>query len=247
MARYTEDRELAPRDIVARAIASEMKATGARNAWLDCTGITHVDVRERFPGITRFCDAAGIDIRRDRIPVAPAAHYLMGGVRTDTRARTTVPGLYACGEVACTGVHGANRLASNSLVETVVFAQRAAAHILSAEGGAADPAREAVTTAAGLRTPPDRAVLQSLMWEAGGIERTGEQMKTALRSIGKWPAGAPGTTIHELESRNLATAGELMMEAALRREESRGAHFRSDFPARDDKHWKKRQVFRRGD
>jgi L-aspartate oxidase len=247
MARYAERRELAPRDVVARAIVREMHATGADHMLLDCTAIEHVDPRERFPGVTRLCAEAGIDLATEPIPIAPAAHYLMGGVRTDTNGRTTVPGLYACGEVACTGVHGANRLASNSLAETVVFARRAARDIRGGGGPPLPAADDAIAVAPALRQPKDRRELQRLMSIAAGIERAGSTLRDALRTIEGWPAANAAQDAAAWETQNMTRIAAVMMEAALRREESRGAHFRSDFPERDDARWQRRQVFRRAD
>jgi L-aspartate oxidase len=247
MKRYHHARELAPRDILARAIVEEMKLTGADHVDLDCSAITHVDVTERFPGISQFCANAGIDIRTDPIPIAPAAHYFMGGVWTDTHGRTTLPGLYACGEVTCTGVHGANRLASNSLAETLVFARRAARHICAGGGGSAPRANNAIAVTPGPGIAPDRRTLGRLTWESCGIERDGEALAAALEIMRKWSGGDDARSVAALELRSLSTAGRLIAEAAMRREESRGAHKRRDFPERDDDHWQRRQVFRRGD
>jgi len=238
--------ELAPRDVVARAIASEMRTDGADHVSLDCRGLA-VDVATRFPSIYAFCRGQGLDMATDPIPVAPAAHYLMGGVRTDTWGRTTVPGLYACGEVACTGVHGANRLASNSLMETVVFGKRVVEDITRGYNGTALPAGE--SEPAGLRggMPPDRAALQRLMWECGGIERSGDDLARALREVTTWPTEKPGASRESHELRQMSLIAELTLRAALHRTESRGAHFRRDCPERDDANWRRRQAFRRGD
>jgi len=159
MTRYHALGDLAPRDIVARAMVAEMRAEmraeGTRRVSLDCTGLKSVDLAARFPAIFAFLSEAGIDMRKDPIPVSPAAHYLMGGVRTDIHGRTTLPGLYACGEVACTGVHGANRLASNSLMETVVFGKRVVEHIETA-GAAVHPPGQTPRCSIH-RPPPPRA------------------------------------------------------------------------------------------
>jgi L-aspartate oxidase len=243
---YHELAELAPRDVVARAIVSEMRAETSDHVLLDCTGITSVDLTVRFPGIHEFCMEQGIDIARAPIPIAPAAHYFMGGVRTDLHARTTVGGLYACGEVACTGVHGANRLASNSLLETVVFAKRAAEHIASGDGGAAEPSVEATGAGNPGVSAPGHETLQQLMWDCAGIEREAAGLEHALATIGAWQEVIPSTR-PEFERRQMATVAQLMLRAALQRTESRGAHYRSDFPERDDARWLHRQVFRRAD
>jgi L-aspartate oxidase len=243
MRRYHESAELAPRDVVARAIVAEMRATGAGHVLLDCTGIRTVDLAARFPGIYSYCRSVGIDIREQPIPVAPAAHYFMGGVRTDVHGRTTLPGLYACGEAACTGVHGANRLASNSLMETVVFGKRVAEHIASGEGGAAEPSKDARTAEATAGRPPDLSVLQQLMWECAGIERDGEALTGALETARSWQAGSEPAAA---ELGRMSVLAQLILRAALERTESRGAHFRRDFPERDDAHWRRHLVYRRG-
>jgi L-aspartate oxidase len=202
-----------------------------------------VDPAVRFPGIFAFCAEVGIDMRREPIPIAPAAHYFMGGVHTDTRGRTTIDGLYACGEAACTGVHGANRLASNSLLETVVFGKRVAEHILSGEGGRAAPSgdvEDIAVPASGI----DRVGLQHLMWAAAGIERSGDGIRegiSVLESNGPNPEGA------QSEEERMSMIAALMLRAALARTESRGAHYRADYPERDDAHWQRRQVYRRAD
>ncbi len=244
MPRYHRLASLAPRDIVARAMVAEMRAHGADHVWLDCAAITQVDPVARFPAIAAFCREHGVDLREDPVPVAPAAHYLMGGVRTDAWGRATVPGLYACGECAATGVHGANRLASNSLLETVVFAKRAVERIASGEGGGMtpDPASRAFTPKGG--APPDHGAVQRLLWEHAGIERSAENLEAGLTALGSW-AAAPEQAVsrEQYERRWLAVFAELLLTAALRREESRGAHFRTDFPERDDVRWRRRQVF----
>ena len=246
MSRYHPLADLAPRDVVARAMAAEMRADGSDHVVLDCRGL-RVDVATRFPSIYAFCRGQGIDMGAEPIPVAPAAHYLMGGVLTDTWGRTNVAGLYACGEVACTGVHGANRLASNSLMETVVFGKRVVEDI--AEGrhapGALSPGGEHAGPRGGM--PPDRETLQQLMWGAAGIERTGDGLSRALDTVTSWPLTAPKESRESQELRQMSIMAELTLRAALQRTESRGAHFRRDYPERDDVNWRRRQVFRRGD
>ncbi|MEX0784624.1 MAG: L-aspartate oxidase [Dehalococcoidia bacterium] len=249
MARYHGLKELAPRDIVARALVAEMRDTGADHVLLDCTGLKSIDLAARFPGIFAFCKSVGIDMREQPIPVAPAAHYLMGGVRTDVNGRTTVPGLYACGEVACTGVHGANRLASNSLMETVVFGKRVV-EALAAEDQS--PAAAAEDTSR-VTLPPGRtgtkAELQRLMWQCAGIEREVRGLEGALTRLTE-AGGEESITPRSREAWERAqmhVVSRLMLEAALRRTESRGAHYRGDYPERDDRRWQRRQVFRRAD
>ena len=247
MARYHELKDLAPRDVVARAIVAEMRATAQDSVSLDCTMLKSVDLAARFPSIHSFCASHGIEMRTDPIPVAPAAHYLMGGVRTDILGRTTIPGLFACGEVACTGVHGANRLASNSLMETVVFGKRVVEHIERNEGGAAPRSTGARATAAAPGAPPAHATLQRLMWQCAGIEREGDELASALRTMGKWASADELRERPGFERRQMTVLGSLMLHAALDRTESRGGHFRRDFPTRDDIQWRRQQVWVRAD
>lgn len=235
--------DLAPRDIVARAIVAEMRREGTQSVSLDCTGLKSVDLAARFPAIFAYCVSAGIDMRTDPIPVSPAAHYLMGGVRTDIHGRTTLPGLYACGEVACTGVHGANRLASNSLMETVVFGKRVVEHIATGEAGCAAPHAGRTMLEPPATAAPSHAALQQLMWDAAGIERTADDMEAALATIASWPAPQGEPIRAAFERRQMTVMATLMLRAAINRNESRGGHFRSDFPTPDDLHWKRQQVF----
>lgn len=240
--------DLAPRDIVARAIAREMTRTGAPHVLLDTTHLDAGTLATRFPQIYRRCMEHGLDIARDPIPVAPAAHYVMGGVRTDTWARTNIRDLYACGEVACTGVHGANRLASNSLLETVVFAQRAIEATLGrGDGDWPAPSVDAVAVppAGPFRAEPPRLdLLQSMMWEHVGIERDGDGLAAACQRLASFAAALPETGDRAmLELTSLVRTARLVAEAALRRTESRGAHYRRDHPrARDE--WARHIVFR---
>lgn len=246
MARYHELRELAPRDIVARAIVSEMQATGSDHVLLDCSSIGEA-IHTRFPGLSQLCDWAEIDPTREGVPVSPAAHYFMGGIRTDEWGRTTLPGLYAAGECACTGVHGANRLASNSLIETVVFGGRVVEHIAGGQGGSAVRSPDAQTTGLAHRVAPDLPTAQSLAWRYAGIERDAAGLNTALAAMKGWGSVRDAGDREGFELRSVSLLVTLMVQAALQREESRGAHFRSDFPERDDSNWKRRQVFVRGD
>lgn len=247
MARYDPLGDLAPRDVVARAIVREMHIAGADHVVLDCTGIDGVDLQARFPGIWTFCHDAGIDMRTDPIPVAPAAHYFMGGVRTGLFGRTTLPGLYACGEVACTGVHGANRLASNSLMETVVFGKRVVEEIASPRHNWPAPLESAEVVPFSDGAAPSHAAVQALMWGAAGIERDGHGLRKGLDIAKSWGASIGEATREAHERRQMAIVARLMLHAALKREESRGAHYRADYPVVDDTHWKRRQVFRRGE
>jgi len=248
MTEYDPAAELAPRDVVARAILTEMTKAGTDHVYLDVTHLPPSRVTSRFPQIYRFCLDHGLDITTDRIPVSPAAHYTMGGVRTNTWGETNIRGLYACGEAACTGVHGANRLASNSLLETIVFAKRVIQRSLLKELKVNEASAEAVS----LSPPSPAAVpplalgaLQSLMWDKVGIVRDGLSLAEAKAVISAWqaPFGEPtDRPSHELA--NLLLCARLVTEGALMREESRGAHYRSDFPERSQA-WHRHIVFRR--
>jgi L-aspartate oxidase len=191
-------------------------------------------VSSRFPQIYRFCLEHLLDITREPIPVSPAAHYTMGGVRTNTWGETNLAGLYVCGEAACMGLHGANRLASNSLLETVVFAKRVVRRTVDSPGTPAPPAPDArpLSDAVSAEAPrADRTALQALMWEKAGIVRDGPTLAEAARLLSAWEAALPAPSdrpSHELA--NLVLAGRLVTEGALQREESRGAHYRRDFP-----------------
>jgi L-aspartate oxidase len=231
--------ELAPRDVVARGIAGQMAKQGGRPVMLDATALGSAFLAERFPTIDAACRRSGLDWAKVPIPVTPAAHYWMGGVQTDSWGRTSVAGLFAAGEVACTGVHGANRLASNSLLESLVFAWRAA-HLLTEETWPVDrgwPVWDVVTGAVQPvevedRSAPaevvDRASLQQLMWDAAGIRRDGVDLRVAATRLARWRGD--GSTVAALETGNLLTIAQVVVASALAREESRGAHFRVDFP-----------------
>ncbi len=233
---YDERGELAPRDIVARAIVAEMQRTNTRWMYLDLTHLDAAFVRGRFPGIYETCLRYGLDLSRDQMPVSPAVHYVMGGVKTDTHGRTTLPGLYAAGEVACTGVHGANRLASNSLLEGLVFGARAGAAVLEDAWPLPDkPELETVEyeLAQWRLDQRTKARVQDLMWWKVGLIRRAEDLRAAVAECEKLLA----ENINE-RTRNFAMLAKLMAEAALWREESRGGHYREDFPVRDDAHWR---------
>jgi len=247
---YHPQAELAPRDVVARAIVTEMARSGSDRVYLDVTHLPSEKVSSRFPQIYRFCLEHKLDITREPIPVSPAAHYMMGGVRTNTWGETNLAGLYACGETACMGLHGANRLASNSLLETVVFAKRVVQRTLDSPNTPAPAAPDArpLSGAAPAEAPhPDRAALQALMWEKVGIVRDGPALNEAARLLDAWEAALPAPCdrpSHELA--NLVLLGRLVTEAALQREESRGAHYRRDFPEPRPE-WLRHIVFRRHD
>ncbi|MDX3235611.1 L-aspartate oxidase [Streptomyces sp. ME03-5709C] len=245
--------ELAPRDIVAKGITRRMQETGAEHMYLDGRHFGARMWERRFPTILAACRAHGIDPVTQPIPVAPAAHYASGGVRTDLRGRTTVPGLYACGEVACTGVHGANRLASNSLLEGLVFAERIAADIAehpAAPGPAVVPGRGRSP----LLPSEARFTIQRIMTRGAGVLRSAESLEGAAAALSRMYADAEellerdGKTaepcVEAWEATNLCLVARVLVEAAGRREETRGCHWREDRPERDDAHWRRHLVVR---
>ncbi len=244
MKRYDPRGDLAPRDIVARAIDSEMKKSGTPHVWLDIRHEPEAKLKARFPAVFAACEAAGINISRDMIPVVPAAHYLCGGVRTKLDASTALPGLYACGEVACTGLHGANRLASNSLLEAVVVASKASAAVISYLGGHPTEEVNAPDWVEGEVSDSDERVvlshnwdeLRRLMWDYVGIVRTTKRLERARARIlflrkeindYYWNFRLDPRL---LELRNLVDIADLIVRSALERRESRGLHFTLDYP-----------------
>ena len=256
MPRYDERAELAPRDVVSRAILSELTATGAPHVWLDLTHLEAARVEAHFPNIARVCRRYGIEITREPIPVAPAAHYMMGGIRTDVWGRSSLPGLYACGEASSTGVHGANRLASNSLLEAVVFAKRIAdasqtpppTPPRAGEGRHADAPPVDVTTIGGLpregRSGATAPQVRRLMWEEVGVKRDGKGMRRTEQRLREWLAGYEvRATRSSVELANMLLVGWQMARAAVMREESRGAHYRHDFPEPREE-WRRRLAVR---
>jgi len=245
---YHERADLAPRDTVARAIDAEMKKSGAPHVWLDVTHKSREELQERFPVIFQRCLELGIDISRDMIPVVPAAHYTCGGVVTDLDAATTLPGLYACGEVASTGLHGANRLASNSLLEAVVMAHRGALAIRRYLDEKAQPPGDIPDWVSGDVHDSDEQVviahnwdeLRRTMWDYVGIVRTTKRLERARTRIANL-----AREIHEyywnfrveprlLELRNLIQVAELIVDCAMQRTESRGLHYTLDYPEKLD-------------
>jgi L-aspartate oxidase len=244
MPRYHPQADLAPRDIVARAIDAEMKTSGTPHVWLDIRHKDEAWLRQRFPQIFAGCEKVGLNMARDLLPVVPAAHYTCGGVATDLSGATELPGLYACGEVACTGLHGANRLASNSLLEAIVVAHRAAAAIEDYLR-AVPPAQPAIPAWQDLGgdNADERVVLthsweelRRAMWDYVGIVRTTKRLERARARLANL-----GKEVHEyywhfsvdpqlLELRNLIVIGELIVDCALQRRESRGLHYTLDFP-----------------
>jgi len=252
MTRYHPDGDLAPRDIVARSIAREVDRTGGP-VFLTLAHLEAGEVHARFPTISAMCRSVGLDLARDPIPVGPAAHYVMGGVDTDEWGRTSLVGLFAAGEAACTGVHGANRLASNSLLEGLVFGARAglamqqppAVAPLKSNRLARPEPRAATATLQAAAGSLDVAAVPDLMWRAVGLFRTREGLENAVLSLDASYRAQAATMNGNAESGpdawrgfNLTTVARLIARAALGREESRGGHFRADFPSRDDRHWK---------
>ncbi|SRR5579883_105374 len=227
MERYHPLKELAPRDVVARSIVTEMARTGASHVWLDLTGLDAAFLRDRFPRIHQTCLQYGVDITRQPAPVRPAAHYAMGGVRTDLDGRSSLPGLFAAGEVACTGVHGANRLASNSLLEGVVFGARAG-RVMREAGAAPLPSSP---RSSAFEVPSIRASeVRQLAWERCGIVRCGDGLRQAIERLEQCEIQTAEPTRERAALRNIRDVALLIARAALAREESRGAHFRTDFP-----------------
>jgi len=235
MERYHPLLELAPRDVVARAITREGMDGPV---YLDMRHVKK-DLKTRFPGISSFLAGYGLELGRDLIPVRPAAHYLMGGVKTDVHGRTSLPGLYAAGEVACTGVHGANRLASNSLLEGLVFGALAAETMLAETPLVEDgPITVSVAGAGSVTTEAvtERWIkeLRELMWKCAGLLRDADGLRQAKRGLDAVATTMPkGLFRRAVEARNLHVVAELIVASALGREESRGAHYRNDFPMHD--------------
>jgi L-aspartate oxidase len=266
MKRYHEAQELAPRDVVARAIVSEMHRTQSTHVYLDMTKKSAEFLKKRFPRIYETCLSYGLDLASDLAPVCPAAHYMMGGVKTDLVGRTSLPGLYAAGETAATGVHGANRLASNSLLEGLVFGARAGQTMMKdAPAGKRQPGalpgspapmpgnssgmpKEAIKNS---DKPPAecamRKKIQDVMWREVGIMRNGKELAEAIKQLEALEilkSEKPGRSGHEL--RNLHTLAMVMTKAALAREESRGSHYRSDFPYQNDEVFGKHSAKQKG-
>ena len=238
---YDERAELAPRDVVARAIVAEMERTKTRWMYLDLTHLKATFLRDRFPKIFETCLRYGLDLTRDQLPVSPAVHYVMGGVCSDTHGRTTLDGLYGAGEVTCTGVHGANRLASNSLLEGLVFGARAGAAALEDSlPASSQPEAEPVDfdLSQWRLDPRAKSRVQELMWKNVGLIRRASDLKSAIAECATLVADE---NINQ-RTRHFVRLAQLMAEAALWREESRGGHYRDDFPKRDDARWRVHSV-----
>ena len=272
MKRYNEAQELAPRDIVARAIVSEMHLTQSMHVYLDMTKKSEEFLKKRFPRIYETCLSYGLDLASDLAPVCPAAHYMMGGVKTDLWGRTSLPSLYAAGETAATGVHGANRLASNSLLEGLVFGARAGQAMLkdapagkrlpgalpgspapmpgNASAAGNFPATQKGTVKNSGKQSAECAILTNIrdvMWREVGIMRNGKALADAIKQLEAMEppkAEKPGRSAHEL--RNLHTLALVIARSALAREESRGSHYRSDFAFRNDETFSKHSAEQKG-
>jgi len=251
MGKYHPMGELAPRDVVARAIMHELEVSRAKEpiVYLDLTHLDAEHVKGRFPRIYATCLEYNIDLTSELIPIRPAAHYAMGGVRSDLEGRTNLAGLYVAGEVAATGVHGANRLASNSLLEGLVFGARAGKRMRDelrhTAPGAAQPLRSASNGP--MDTPIEQAILeiQDLMWRDVGIVRTGSTLKKAVEILSQIaPRVAHPKNRRAHEARNLQLIGSLVAGSALAREESRGAHYRLDFPTHNDGKFLKHTIIK---
>jgi L-aspartate oxidase len=250
MRQYHEMGELAPRDVVSRAIVAEMKRTMSNFVYLDLTHLDSNFIQRRFPKVCSTCLNYNIDITVDMIPTHPAAHYLMGGVKTDLNGCSSLKNLYAAGEVACTGVHGANRLASNSLLEGLVYGARAGQAVVTDERSTIPVHLQAGVLAwPEHRADPHRVTdtrksVQRLMWEKVGILRDGRELKEALRHLMHLGSHfkTPSINRAECELVNLITVAELIIVSAMAREESRGAHYRSDHPYKNDQKLKKHSV-----
>jgi len=249
MTRYEAAGDLAPRDRVSRAIVRESRRTN-QPVYLSLAQLDPDFVHQRFPLISGMCRRAGLDLARDRIPVGPAAHYVMGGVQTDLDGRTTIPGLFAAGEVACTGVHGANRLASNSLLEGLVFGARAGCAMREECAGGVTLPSHVPTASSGTkagRLTADPIELTRMMWQDVGLFRDRDGLTRALaalepawKQLDSMLAERRVLDAQDWRTASIVTVGRLIAGGALRREESRGGHYRADFPDRDDVHWKKR-------
>ena len=248
MPEYDQRAELAPRDVVSQSIIRQMEITKHPSVYLDLSHLNAEHVRERFPGIDEACAKFGLDITSDRIPVRPGAHYMIGGVTVDRQGRTTLPGLWAAGEVTSSGLHGANRLASNSLLEGLVYGAHAG-EAVSRAVGEESPSLQA----AAIRSPeyPDgesfdvadvRVSLKSLMGRLASVQRDGEGLREAAESIRSFAAYVMPHQFDSVEGwelQNLLLTASCMVDSAIIRTESRGVHFRSDYPEKDDENWRR--------
>jgi L-aspartate oxidase len=254
---YDQRAELAPRDVVSWAIVSQMEKTQHPNVYLDLSHLPADKVRARFPGIASICAEFDLDITRDRIPVRPGAHYMIGGVSVDADARTTLPGLWAAGEVTASGLHGANRLASNSLLEALVYGAHAGENA-AAEAAKVDDSYAALMIENPAVEPGSEPLdmadihnsLKSLMWRKAGVRRSDDGLQEALENIRQWRRYVLARQFADptgWELQNMICIGRLMIEAAFQRRETRGCHVRTDFSKRDDAHWNRHITFCRAE
>lgn len=254
---YDERAELAPRDVVSQAIVRQMEKTRYSNVFLDLSHLDSEFVRRRFPGFCGLCQRFGIDIASQRIPVRPGAHYMLGGVKVSLDGQTSLPGLWAAGEATSSGLHGANRLASNSLLEAIVYGARAGAGASAVASDVADRFRAwpVDSPAAGdLDEPLDlgdiRNSLKSVMWRSVGVERSGHDLEDARDSVASWRNYVRQRQFSRPEGwelQNMLLVAQAMIAAALVREESRGVHYRTDFPEPNDAQWLRRSILSRDD
>jgi L-aspartate oxidase len=250
---YDNRLELAPRDIVSQSIVSQMEKTQHACVYLTMQHLDPDFVHQRFPGIAKSCQDFGIDIARDRIPVRPGAHYMVGGVIVDRDGRTSLPGLWAAGEVTSSGLHGANRLASNSLLEGLVYGTKAGLGASQVAASMPHTFQVLPITFSATDSPQDaldltdiRNSLQSLMWRNVGVRRQGNKLEEAwatINSYSKYVLRRQFNHMSGWELQNLLLVSGLITRAALMREESRGVHLRTDFPNLDDHHWKRHLTF----
>ena len=252
---YDPRAELAPRDVVSLAIVGQMERTRHPNVYLDMTHLDPKRVMARFPGIAALCAEFDLDITRDRIPVRPGAHYMMGGITVDAEGRTSLPGLWAAGEATATGLHGANRLASNSLLEALVYGTHAGEGASAVAASLDDdftalPIQNPRIDSVGepLNLDDIRNALKSLMWRNAGVRRDAEGLAEAQRNIRHWCRYVLARQFADpsgWELQNMLCVARLMIEAALMRVETRGSHVRTDFPDMDDAHWNRHLIFQR--
>ena len=260
MKRFHELADLAPRDVVSRSILEVMKETGENKVWLDLGNIPPERIRERFPRILEISRSFGIDILSQPIPVRPSAHYSIGGIFTDSNGRTSIPGLFAAGEVACTGVHGANRLGSNSLLEGIVFGHRSGREAARTAGeldrpepfpiGDRIPAPTAGRSAGELDLADLLSSLKSLLWYKVGVERNGKDLASALEQLSTWTTYPLAADFRDVESwtlQNMIQTAWLVTFSALARKESRGVHYRTDHKERDDADFRHHMKISRAD
>ena len=255
MADYDSRLELAPRDVVSQAIVTQMVKTNSSNVFLSLKHLDSDRVRSRFPGIAKAVAEFGLDLTKDPIPVRPGAHYMIGGITVDAVGQTSLKGLWAAGEATSSGLHGANRLASNSLLEGLVYGVSAANQASAKALECSDDQLEVLpiasdqlrTQATAIDIPDIRNSLRSLLWRSAGVRRDGDSLTAAIDSIHTWQNYVLAQEFPSAEGwelQNMLTVGKLLCESALKREESRGVHLRTDFPDTDDKNWRQHIIIK---